>query len=925
MSTRSVRPQRLAAVLAALALALLLSLPAAARQSAPAEPVLTAEGISEYALDNGMRVVLFPDPSKPVTTVNVTYLVGSRHENYGETGMAHLLEHLVFKGTPDHEDIPGEMRKRGIRFNGTTWLDRTNYFASFATNPDTLQWLLGMEADRMVNSHISREDLDTEMTVVRNEMESGENNPVGVMLQRIFSTAYLWHNYANSTIGARSDVENVPIDRLQAFYRTWYQPDNAVLVIAGDFEPEATLQMVADSFGALPRPERELPENWTAEPAQDGERAVTVRRVGKTSYFGLGYHIPAGRHPDSAAVAVLGQVLGHTPTGRMHRELVETGKATFAASMGFSMDAPGLMLFLAQVPEGGELDALETEMLALVEDSAADPFTEEEVEEARQRMLTGAEVAMRDPNAIGVALSESIAQGDWRLFLFARDLVEQVTADDVNRVAAAYLQRNNRTAGRFIPTDSPERVEIAAAPSAASLLEDYQGREAMAAGEAFDPSPANIDARTATSALANEAELAVLAKSTRGQSVQVRMDLRLGDEASLTGRSTAGWLVPAMLMRGSGDMDRAAISRRLTELKSTLNVSGGGTGVSVSATTDRENLPALLELAAGILRDPTFPESEFEQLRTQMLTGIRSSITEPQAVASQAMNLYFDHWPEGHPHGALTFDEQIEAMQALQLDDARAFHREFYGTADASIAIIGDVDTAAVQAQVDALFGQWNAPVAFTRIPSPYHPMPAVRQQLETPDKPNAMLLGRLAVPVGQDHEDYPALVLGNQILGGGGMKSRLADRIRQREGLSYGVGSGFSASALDEAGSFSFYAIAAPENIPAVETAIAEELALLLAEGIGEQELGEALDGMLESRRTSRANDGELVGRLAGNLYLDRTMADAAEFEDQLRALTPESVLAALRRHLQPEQVSYFIAGDFAAAEGKEPTRVEE
>ena len=915
----------MAAVLAALALAFFLAIPAQARQQAPTEPVLSAEGISEYALTNGMRVVLFPDPSKPVTTVNVTYLVGSRHENYGETGMAHLLEHLVFKGTPTHEDIPGEMRKRGIRFNGTTWLDRTNYFASFATSPDTLAWLLQMEADRMVNSHISREDLDSEMTVVRNEMESGENNPVRVLMQRIYSTAYLWHNYANSTIGARSDVENVPIDRLQAFYRTWYQPDNAVLVIAGDFEPEATLQLVADSFGAIPRPERELARGYTVEPAQDGERYVTVRRVGKTPYVGLAYHIPAGRHPDSAAVAVLTQVLGHTPTGRLHQALVEGGKATGVMSMDFSMDAPGLMLFLAEAPADSDVDALEEELLALVEESAANPFTDAEVEQARQRLLTGAEVAMRDPNAIGVALSESIAQGDWRLFLLGRDRVEQVTTDDVNRVAEAYLQRNNRTAGRFVPTEAPERIEIATAPDAATLLEGYEGREAMAAGEAFDPSPANIDARTATSALANEAELAVLAKSTRGQSVQLQINLRLGDEQSLTGRAVDGWMVPAMLTRGTGELDRAAISQRLTALKSTLNVGGSGNVVNLRATTDRDNLPALLELAADVLRNPAFPESEFEQLRTQMLTGIRNSMTEPQAVASQAMSRYFDRWPEGHPFKSLSFEEQIEAMQALQRDDVQAFHRDFYGTGGASIAIIGDVDAEAVQAQVDELFGDWNAQVAFTRIPSPYHPMPAVRQQLETPDKPNAMLLAMLPVPVGQDHEDYPALVLGNQILGGGILKSRLADRIRQREGLSYGVGSGFNASALDEAGSFTIYAIAAPENIPSVETAIAEELALLLEEGVSEEELGEALDGMLEGRRTSRANDGELVGRLASNLYLDRTMADAAKFEDDLRAQTPESVLAALQRHLRPADISYFVAGDFEAAKGKEPTRVEE
>ncbi|TDK23122.1 insulinase family protein [Luteimonas aestuarii] len=897
------------------ALLLACTVPLHARTPAAPEVVASAEGISEYRLDNGLRVVLFPDNSKPVTTVNVTYLVGSRHEHYGETGMAHLLEHLVFKGTPTHGDIPGEMRKRGIRFNGTTWLDRTNYFASFASNADTLAWLLAMEADRMVNSHISREDLDSEMTVVRNEMESGENNPFRVLLQRLMSTAYLWHNYGNSTIGARADVENVPIERLQAFYRNHYQPDNAVLVIAGDFDPDATLRMVRDSFGRIAAPTRMLQPTYTREPAQDGPRSVTVRRVGKTPYLAIGYHMPAGRHPDSAAMTVLGQVLGHTPTGILHKALVEGGKATAVSNIAFAMDEPGYFMFFAEAPADADLDALEAEMVALVERIDPAALTEEDVAAARQRLLTGAEVAMRDPNAIGIALSEAIAQGDWRLFLLSRDRLEGVTLADVQRVAAAYLKTDNRTSARFVPTDRADRASIPEAPSAESLLEGYVGREALAAGEAFDASPANIDARTQVFTLDNDAELAVLAKSTRGQAVQVRMQLRFGDEASLQDRSTTASLLGGMLMRGSEGIDRAALSRRLVELKSTLSINGSATGASVSATTDRDNLPALLELAARVLRQPTLPDSEFAQLRAQAMTAIRTSMTEPGAIAGNAMGRHFNRWPKGHPYHAGTFEESIAELEAATLDDLHAFHRAFYGAAGASIAIIGDVDADEVHAQVARLFGDWNAPQPFTRIPSPHHDVPATRVLIEVADKPNAVFLSMLQVPVGQDHADYPALVLGNQILGGGALKSRLADRIRQRDGLSYGVGSSFNASALDESGSFSAYAITAPENAARVEAAFREEIERLLEDGIPQTEFQEALDGMLSARRTSRANDGELVGVLASNLYLDRTMADAAKFEDDLRALTPEAVQAALRRHLVPANLSIFIAGDFAGA----------
>ena len=251
--------------------------------AAPKDPLAgvtklsSVEGITEYSLTNGLNVLLYPDNSKQTITVNMTYKVGSRHEGYGETGMAHLLEHLVFKGTPNHPNIPNELSSHGSRPNGTTWYDRTNYFETFNATEDNLKWALDLEADRMVNSYIAKKDLETEMTVVRNEFESGENNPTGVLMQRVMSTAYLWHNYGQTTIGARSDIENVPIENLQAFYRKYYQPDNAVLTVAGKIDEAKTIVLINQYFGKIPRPSRILTPTYTAEPIQDGERLVTLR------------------------------------------------------------------------------------------------------------------------------------------------------------------------------------------------------------------------------------------------------------------------------------------------------------------------------------------------------------------------------------------------------------------------------------------------------------------------------------------------------------------------------------------------------------------------------------------------------------------------------------------------------------------------
>ncbi len=878
----------------------------------------SVEGISEYRLDNGLRVLLFPDATKPTVTVNITYAVGSRHENYGETGMAHLLEHLLFKGTPTHADIPGEMKKRGIGYNATTWFDRTNYFASFTADDATLDWLLALEADRMVNSFVARKDLDSEMTVVRNEMEAGENSPTRVLMARIASAAHLWHNYGNSTIGARADVENMPIERLQAFYRTWYRPDNATLLVAGRIDPARTLASVHASFAAIPRPATPIPATYTREPAQDGEREVTVRRVGETAFIGLAYHGPAAAHADFAAVQVLLQALGDTPTGRLHKALVEGKLATFATAFGFALAEPGYFMFLAQSPKDGDFAALRERLLALVETRADAPFTEQEVEDAKRKLLKGVELTMNDANRLAMSLSESIAVGDWRMFFLQRDRIESVSVADVERVAATYLKSSNRTLGQFIPTSEPDRTEIAEAPAVADLLDGYVGRAAMAAGEAFEPSPANIDARTAQRSLSNGTKLVLLPKSTRGETVQLALQFRFGSEAEVMGRSLAAQYAASMLSRGSQSLSRDEISRRLDQLKAQLSISGGAQSLAVTANTTREHLPALLELIEELLKRPAFPESEFEQLRAQALTGLADARTQPQSIANNALARHGNRWPVGHPRYVGTFDEQQAALEALTLDAVREFHAGFHGAGDGEIALVGDFDADAVAADLEARFGDWTRAKPFVRIPDPFAAVEAVDRRFETPDRPNAVVLMSGGMAMDDGHADYPALVAGYYVFGGGTLKSRLADRVRQRDGLSYSVAANFSASPLDASATQFLFAIAAPENVEKVVAAFREELATLLADGVTAEELSDAVDGLLKARERGRGEDPALVGTLRGNVYLGRSMAWAADLDAKLAALDADQVNAALRRHVDPQAFSVFAAGDFAKAASK-------
>src|SRR5262245_46421844 len=685
-----------------------------------AERVTSVEGITEYRLPNGLRVLLFPDPTKQTITVNITYLVGSRHENYGEAGIAHLLEHLLFKGSPKHKNIPQELTEHGTRPNGTTWVDRTNYYESFEATEANLRWALDLEADRMVNSFIAKKDLDSEFSVVRNEYESGENSPFNALFKRMMEASFAWHNYGKSTIGARSDIENVNIDRLQAFYKLYYQPDNAVLMIAGKFDEAKTLEMVKQYLGPIPKPARELPKLYTAEPAQDGERSVTVRRVGDIQALGLVYHVPAGSHVDFAALELLGVVLGDEPSGRLYKSVVETKKAISASNFQFQTYDPGASFFFAVVPKDSPIEAARDAMMQTIDDLAKNPPTAGEVERARQKLLKDIDLELNNSDSIGLTMSEYLAMGDWRLFFLRRDRIKKVTPEEVKRVGAAYLKPSNRTLGVFIPTTNPDRAEIPSRPDVAAMLKDYKGGEAVAKGEEFDPSPANIDSRTTRSS-ASGLKLALLPKKTMGGKVNVRLTLRFGNEKDLTNQDEAGDFAGSMLMRGTSKRTREQIQDEFDKLKAQANVFGGATQAGAFIETTRENLPAVMRLVAEILRDPSFPAKEFELLKQEAITGAESQRSEPTAIAFNAFLRHMNPYPKGHINYIKTFDESIADMKGVTLEDVKKFHKEFYGADNGELAVVGDFDDKAIAKLSGELFGGWKSSRPYARIPQVYH------------------------------------------------------------------------------------------------------------------------------------------------------------------------------------------------------------
>jgi zinc protease len=866
----------------------------------------TVEGITEYRFPNGFKVLLFPDASKPTVTVNVTYLVGSRQENYGETGMAHLLEHLMFKGSTAYTQITQDYSQRGMRFNGTTSLDRTNYFESFQANDDNLKWAIEMEADRMVHSFIARKDLDSEMTVVRNEFERGENSPFNVLFKRMLSVAFDWHNYGNATIGNRSDIENVKIENLQAFYRMYYQPDNAVLLVAGKFDPAQALQWINGSFGKIPKPARALPQLWTVEPIQDGERNVVVRRKGDVQIVEIAYKVPAMVNADTAAARYVGSILANAPNGRLYKQFVETGKVAHVFAFPIGGVAPGLGVVGAQVKIGEPLEPVRDALVAAVESFAKTPPTADEMDRVRRDTANAVERTLNDPERIAVALSEYVALGDWRFFFLNRDRMAAVTPEQVTAAAQAYLKRDNRTVGLFVPEDAPQRAEIASAPPIEEVMRDFKAKVETSTAEVFDPSPANIDRRTERRQLGGIA-LALLPKKTRGETVNVSLRLHWGDEKTLFGKKTVAELTTALLTSGTGKYTKAQLADEMSKLK----MSGG----LFSFQTTRANLGAAIELVAHVLRDARFPENEFTQLRNQWLVGLEADRNEPGAMASEVLSLHFNRYPKGDVRAAESLDESIAGLKAVTLVQVKAFHQAFYGASKGEMSIVGDFEPQATAQWVAKAFAGWDSSMPFTRVTRNYFDIPAIKKTLNTPDKASGVYLAEMNLDLSEDDADYPALLVANYLFGGAQLNSRLMLRVRQKEGLSYGVDSSLSAGDIDRAGSFSISASAAPENLALVEAAVREELQRASREGFSADEVARAQSGIAQLRLQGRTNDGSLASAWTRNLYLQRSFAWAQALDEKIAALTPAQVSAAFAKYVQADKLTVVMAGDQAKA----------
>ena len=889
--------------------------PVCAQKTDVPKYIKNVEGVKEYSLNNGLKVLLIPDASQSNMVVNIVYNVGSRNEGYGEKGMAHLLEHMLFKSTKNLGDIKKKLSEKGGAANGTTWLDRTNYYEVFPSNDENLKWSIEMEADRMINATILQTDLDKEFSVVRNEFEIGENNPDGVLQERILSSAYLWHNYGKSTIGSKEDIERVKANRLRVFYEKYYQPDNSTLIIAGKFDEKKALQYVGQYFGSIAKPKRVLDKTYTIEPAQDGEKFVELKRAGDSKNIGALYHTAAYADKDYAAIDALGEILTADPSGYLYKSLVETQKISSIYYWQPTTRDASFVYFGVAVPNDKDVVATKELVRAELDKIGSTKYTDEDVSRAKAKIIKQIEGVKNNTISFAINLTEIIGAGDYRLGFLYRDAIEKLTKEDIQRVAEKYFKSNNRTVGVFIPSKDEQRVKPVeyTDEQLAAFTKDYKGKALEKETAPFEASIKNLKQNFVEGKLSNGAKYGLIKKEIKGGKVQAAFKFPVSNEKDLSGKSDVGAILAQLLKTGTTTRTKEQISDRLDLLKSSLSFGFSGQTLTVNVSTYKESFKEVMEILGDLLTNATFPQNELTKTISEYNTYLESSLNDPNSLAFIEVSRQTSKYPKESIFYTATVQEQIDAYKKIKQPELIDFYKNILGGNNGVGTVVGDLEAKSTAQILESTFGKWNSKSKYERAIPTYFETQKADKEYITPDKENAVAVGKISFKMTQKDADYPAFVMANEMLGSGGfLSARIPMRLREKEGISYGAGSFVNVPITNDVSYWAYYAFLNPTKKNAVEIAAKEEIAKALKDGFTAEELKSNLVSWLNERKTRLGDDGTLMDLTNVYLQYGVPLEDYDALEAKVKALKIEEVNAVAKKYLSLDKMTSVYVGDF-------------
>ncbi len=874
------------------------------------EFVKSSGGIDEYRCTlNDLSILLMEEHSAPVATFMVTYHVGSRNEAIGHTGSTHLLEHMMFKGSKNFNKDKGNpiwtvLQDVGAQINATTWMDRTNYFELLPS--EHLGRAIAIEADRMRNLFIKDEERQTEMTVVRNEFERGENDPFDTLDKNIWATAYQAHPYHHSTIGWRSDIEGVSTERLREFYETYYWPNNATVTIIGDFNKEEALQMILDSYGAIPKSPHPIPEMYTTEPEQEGARRFVIKRSGQMGIVGVAHKTPEGLHEDNYAIQILSRILGDGKSSRFYKKIVDKGMATRISMWDFPFRDNGLFttyVFLTPETKHKDVEKIILDEYDLLKEKGV---TDKEI--ARAMGQIRAEQAYSRDGSYSVAsnLNEAIATGDWTYYTNYLENINKVTKEDIKRIVDTYLIEDKSTTGYFIPQTGsgggggqPSNPKTHHPYNYTTMLEGNPENNVA--------SEAKIADRIVEQAPISGVRLLTMKTGVKDV-VTIAGSFLGGDVYSPQANMMIADLTAGMLDKGTVNKSKFEISDKLETVGASISFSSGQHNVRFNAKCLKGDVPLVLSLLAEQLREPAFNKEDLKTLKTRLIGNLKrdKENTQRQAAGALLRKMY----PKGHPNYSYETDDRINMVNNIDSASLKNFHKTYYGLGNMTIVAIGDVDGEAFSAEVSKVFGGWRtSPLMKKESSLTANQTGAMSEYVTIKDKTSADIY--IGVPIGIDrnHEDYYPLMFGTYILGGN-FSARLMQTVRDEQGLTYNIQSWVGGVDNGNDGYWLIGGSFAPQMVDKGREASIEQLNKWLESGVTQAEVDAKKSTITGSYKVGLANTRGLAGQILTNAERGKPNNYMDDFPKLINALTVDQVNNVIQKYIDNEKLIFVAAG---------------
>lgn len=887
-------------------------------------------GIEEYLYEpNGMNILLIQDNSAPVVTVQIVYRVGSKHEVPGNTGSTHLLEHLNFKGTPTFNKRNGNaifnvLQGMGAQMNATTWYDRTNYFETIPS--DKIELALHIESDRMRNSLLLKEDKDAEMTVVRNEFERGENNPNSLLKKEIWATAYMAHPYHHSTIGWRSDIENMPIEVLRNFYNTYYWPDNATLTIIGNFQKDNLFSLVDKYFGKITKAPHEMPQPYTTEPEQLGPRRIVIKKQGQQGLVSIGYKIPGRLHDDLPALEVLGQIIGSGTSSIINKTFVDTGIALYGYSSPTDFKEVGLFTVALGFTPDKNHEEMNKQMLEMIEKVKTDGVTQEDVDRIVAKLNAQTILSRDGSGSIASQLNEAIAGGDWKDYINGTDRLSQVTAEDVKRVANTYLLEDQSTTGYFVPqipgANGLSKQEASnLSPNSDKYFFRNPDSDVKENGlENFDKVSQHVMEETTsayeTIETSNKGKKfirkqvagidVITAKTGAKDFVTVNASFPIGDFLNTKGNEAIPSLTTQMLSKGTTKNDKFQFSQKLEKLGVSLSISAGTHDVNISFKCLTKDLNTVIGLLAEELRFPLYDAKEFDLIKDQNTNSLKRRLEDPGTQGTIALSQAIYH--KGHPNYQTDIKTSIKDIEAVTIEDLRAFHKRYFGPAGMHFVAVGDIDTKVLYSALNATFKGWKGGVTTNFKYDNPTKADAITKVVTIPQKPSAEMYIGQYTGIKRSDKDFLPFYMGTSILGGG-FSGRLMQTVRDNDGLTYGI----SANHIGDTYTGGHWVVNASFNPNLFQKGLDATMVQItkwVNDGIDADELANKKTNLIGSFKVGLSTTGGLAGALLSFVERGLEPSYIDQYPKDIEAVTLDQVNTSIKKYIDLDKLIIIKSG---------------